>query len=176
MCFYRLQLSHHYPTSTWRSASETQQGFAQTGGIRHPQGVVPVGSAPSAMFQKRREKNERKKRDVLTGGRDKKGFSSLSTCVSLRRPSLPNPKAPPPPSLPPCMPALLFKISTQMTGMWFVFSFFFFFFNASLQMNAYTAALSVALPNCCVLTSSRDIHYNNGSLAWMKAKQNASLH
>lgn len=43
-------------------------------------------------------------------------------------------------------------------------------------MNAYTAALPVALPNCCVLTSSCDIHYNNGSLAWKKAKKNASLH
>lgn len=37
-------------------------------------------------------------------------------------------------------------------------------------MNAYTAALSVALPDCRVLTSSRDIHsFKNDSLAWKKA-------
>lgn len=45
-------------------------------------------------------------------------------------------------------------------------------------MNAYTAALSVALPDCRVLTSSRDIH----SLTTIhlherrQQKRNASLH
>lgn len=44
-------------------------------------------------------------------------------------------------------------------------------------MNAYTAALSVALSNCCVLTSScNNIHSKNGSPAWKEAQKNASLH
>lgn len=72
-------------------------------------------------------KNKKKKR-CADRGRDKKGFSGLLTCFSLLRPSLPNP-----PSMPAeqC-PALLFKISTQMTGMSFLsfpsLSPFFFFF------------------------------------------------
>lgn len=52
-----------------------------------------------------------------------------------------------------------------MSFLSFTSSFFFGFLNTSLQMNAYTAALSVALPNCCVLTSSCNIHSKNGSPA-----------
>lgn len=173
MCFYRLQLSHHYPTSTWRSASETQQGFAQTGGIRHPQGVVPVGSALSAMFQKRREKMRGKREMCWLGEGIKRGLAvcRLASLCSVLPCPIPKPLLP---SLHACLHYFLkYLLRWQACGFFFPSLFF---FNASLQMNAYTAALSVALPNCCVLTSSRDIHYNNGSLAWMKAKQNASLH
>ena len=58
-----------------------------------------------------------------------------------------------------------------MTGMSFL-SFTFFFLNTSLQMNAYTAALSVALSNCCVLTSScNSIQSKNGSLHERRLKR-----
>lgn len=56
------------------------------------------------------------------------------------------------------------------------FAITFTFFYTSLQMNANTTALSVAQSNCCVLTSSYNIPSKNGSLAWMKAQKNASLH
>lgn len=60
-----------------------------------------------------------------------------------------------------------------MTGMTFIS---FTFFNTSLQMNAYMAALSVALFNCCVSASSCNIHSKNGTSAWKKAQKNTSLH
>lgn len=43
-------------------------------------------------------------------------------------------------------------------------------------MNAYTAALTVALHNCCVLTSGCKFHSKNGSPAWKTAQKKASLH
>lgn len=136
---------------------------------------------PSCMMWKEEAKRTREKM------RGKRGFSGLLTsfCSVLNS----KPTAPNAPSMPAeqC-PALCFKISAQKTWMSFLpfpslsfffrsfLSFFFILKNTSLQMNAYTAALSVALPNCCVLTSSCDIHSNSGSLAWKTAEENASLH
>lgn len=96
----------------------------------------------------------RRKSNVLTGGRDAKG---VQQSFDLRL-SLPKANSFGPSSACPQHSALhyLTGVSTPMTSMSFLsfVSFSFFFISTSIQMNAYTAALSVALFYCCVLTSS----------------------
>lgn len=117
LCFSRLQQSHHYPTSTWRSASKRQQGQKQ----RHLQRANQDGLDCRHAWSNRRRKEAEEMFWLWEGMR--KGFNSLLTSVTLLGPSLPIPNYPPHLRMPAeqC-PALFLKISTQMTGM-SIFSF-----------------------------------------------------
>lgn len=168
----------HLKEREWRAATVASATFR-----------VLCQSSQSCLMEKKRrrrrgEEKRRRKREMcwLGGGRDKKGFSILFDS----RVSAPSFSAQPRQLLTPhaCLQSCALHCFLKYLLRWrawlflfFLLLFFFFFFkNTSLQMNAYTAALSVTLPNCCVLTGSCNIHSKNGSPAWMKAQSNASLH
>lgn len=164
LCFSRLHPSHHLPISTWRIASERQRG---------PVASTPPGSCTvqvrAGCHQAPSKKKSRRRRRHEYGGRDEKGFCSLLTLI---RPSPHIPYSSQPPQRMPAeqCPAL-FVIYLLRWQAWFSF-FVLLFKNTSLQTNAYTAALSVALSHCCVLTSScNNIHSKNGSPAWKMAQR-----
>lgn len=156
----RWQLSHHCPTSTWRSASKRQPGLSS--GI----GLITVNIVGRRVWKEANKQRKKTKRNRCADLRGRRGMRDLEVPWPVEF------LASPPPHAWLWSSALHYFVEYLQRRQAWVLFLSLFFTNIFFQMNAYMAAFLIVCYNYFVSTSSYNVPSKNDTSAWKKAQKN----